>query len=82
MMWDPVPHGAERLSHTAAIRTVRRPSRYVPGATAFAEVFHCPKCETEMPMPKEGRNIECQCGLRMQLQAMQVLVWPKVEVVA
>ncbi|BEV44388.1 hypothetical protein [Afipia carboxidovorans] len=81
-MHDPVPPGAERLHYEAAIRTVKRPSKFVPGQTAFAEVFHCPKCETEMDMPREGRNVSCRCGLRMQLQAMQVIVWPGVEVVA
>ncbi len=81
-MYDPIPPGTEFLNYSAAVRLVKRPSRFAPGHTAMSEAFHCPKCQVEMPMPKEGRNIACQCGLRMQLRNMQVAVWPGVEVVA
>ena len=81
-MYENIPHGAERLSTEAAIRIVKRASRFAPGKTALAEQFHCPKCDVEMEMPKEGKNVECNCGLRMQVRAFQLYVWPKVEVVA
>ena len=79
---DPIPDGAERLDYSAAITTVKRPSRYVPGQLAYAESFQCPKCLTAMDVPQDGKNVECKCGLRMQVRTMNLYVWPRVAVVA
>lgn len=81
-MFDPMPKEAERLDYSAAIKIVKRPSRFVPGQLAYAENFVCPKCQSEMDVPEDGKNIECKCGLRMQVRMLALYVWPKIEAVA
>lgn len=81
MKIDPLPTFAERFDFSVAIKTIKRPSRFLPGLEAFADQLVCPKCKIECDTPPDYQTYECGCGLRMQVRTLNLYVWPKIEVV-
>lgn len=81
-MYDPVPAGAERLFASAVQKMVKRPSKFVPGATAYAEQFQCPVCQHVDEALTEGKTYTCICDLQFQLGVMHVHVWQRTALVA
>ena len=56
------------------MRNVFRPSKFVPDTTYEESLFHCPSCETPIPI-EHGDRILCGCGLYMENYGNSLVLW-------
>lgn len=75
-----VPSHAENVAFSTVFKTVREPSKYVPGKTASRLVVECPACEAEHADFPVTETLTCNCGLSMRCEYGQVFVWRDKEV--
>lgn len=68
------PRHAERLDLFKSLRTLKQPSRLIPGREQLIEQFACPACDEVQPVPNS--RTECpKCGLMMLACINDLYVW-------
>lgn len=78
---DRVPSYAEELDLLDHIVTVKRPSQYAPGRTAFRRLLVCPSCQHETdPLPLETITTCPSCGLLMCANGMLLRIWRRLPI--
>jgi hypothetical protein len=68
----------EILDYRDYHQETRRESRFVPGLLITEEglgVVYCPRCKSGRKGLQHGEEIQCVCGLKMQLFGNALHIW-------
>lgn len=68
------PGDAEKHPASNFQRTVKSPSKYVPGADVVRRVQTCPSCASDVEI-EHGDRVVCDCGLHMEIYGNALTIW-------